>query len=183
MYREVLEARCRVLGESHAYTLNSKRDLAVVLCAKGKWQEAEEMHREVLEVMRQGYGESNPCTLVTILSQITTSQMRDREDWQFRFSWGKARQAGRVNDAISAVREATARLQDRVDDDHPSLLRWGFALAELLLQMNTADCLQEAEALLLRLVPALQKRFGPKNPFVKRATGEFIFPTRGSGQS
>lgn len=96
---------------------------------------------------------------------------------------GDAVHVDRVNDAISAVKKAIEGLQDRVDDDHPSLLLWGFALAELLLQMNTADCLQEAEALLLTLVPALQKRFGPKHPFVKRATREFIFPTRGSGQS
>ena len=43
------------------------------------------------------------------------------------------------------------------------------AAAELLLQVNTANCLQEAEDLLQTLVAVLQKRYGHEHPFVKRA--------------
>ena len=133
------------------------------------------MHREVLEAMRQVLGENHPETLVSMTSLANVRKMRDREDWQFRYSLDKPGHAGRVNDAISAVRKAIEGLQDRVDDYHPRLLRWRFALAELLLQMNTASCLQEAEDLLQKLVPALQNRYGPEHPFVQTATRDLVF--------
>ena len=167
---------CRRCFEGdHAYTLTSQNNLATVLQEQGKWQEAEEMHREVLEARRRVLGEIHPDTLGSMTSLANVRQMRDREDWQFRCSLDEPGHAGRVNDAISAVRKAIEGLQDRADDDHPHLLGWRFALAELLLQMNTANCLQEAEDLLQKLVPALQNRYGPEHPLVQTATRDLVF--------
>ena len=168
MHREVLEARRQVLGESHADTLGSKHNLANVLQKQGKWQEAEEMLREVLEARRQVLGENHPDSLGSMVNVAGVLQDRDKEDWQFRYSMGESGHADRIKYAVSTARKAIEGLQDRVDD-HPRLLRWRFALAELLLQMNTANCLQEAKDLLRTLVPALQNRYGPEHGFVKRA--------------
>ena len=180
--REVLEVMCQVLGESHRDTLGSRNILASVLQKQGKWQEAEEIHREVLEARCRVLGESHPDTLTSMTNVARVCHKRDKEDWQFRFSVGEARHTGRMDYAISTVRQAVVRLQGRVDDDHPSLLRFRFALAELLLQVNAEECLQEAEGLLLKLVPALQKRYGPKDPDVQRATGHLVFLLEEAGK-
>ena len=180
--REVLEVMCQVLGESHRDTLGSRNILASVLQKQGKWQEAEEIHREVLEARCRVLGESHPDTLTSMTNVARVFQNRDKLDWQFRFSVGEARHTGRMDYAISTVRQAVVRLQGRVDDDHPSLLRFRFALAELLLQVNAEECLQEAEGLLLKLVPALRKRYGPKDPDVQRATGHLVFLLEEAGK-
>ena len=182
MHREVLEVWCQVLGESHPDTLGGKSNLATVLKAQGKWQEAEEMLREVLEVRCQVLGENHPHSLGSMTSVASVFHNRDKEDWQFRFCMGEAGHADRINYAISTVRKAIDRLQGRVKDDHPSLLQWRFLLAKLLLQMNNANSLQEAEDLLQTLVPALENRYGPNHPDVQSATGHLVFLLEEAGK-
>ena len=76
MFREVLEGRSRLLGQDHQNTLNrgniraehqsilrTRSNLATVLQDQGKWQEAEEMHREVLQVRIRVLGADYPETL------------------------------------------------------------------------------------------------------------------------
>lgn len=48
-YREVLDVQRRVLGHSHPDTLKGTAKLANALLHRGKVQETEEMHRDVLE--------------------------------------------------------------------------------------------------------------------------------------
>ena len=165
----------QVLGEHHADTLKSRHNLAVVLQEQGKWQQAEEMHKEVLEVMRQVLGEHHPDTLSSLTNLSCVLQQRDCNDWKFRFSLDESSHDSRLSDAIAKLRTAIGVQKHRVDDDHPHLLVQSFLLAELLLQMNESSNLQEAEELLQPLVHALRERFGPKHPLTQRATSDLVF--------
>ena len=174
MHREVLEVRCRVLGKHHPDTLSSVKNLAVVLQEKGKWQEAEEMQREVLEVTRRVLGEDHPSTLSSMNNLALALQQRDRDDWKFRFSLDESSHRGRLEDAITMLRTAIGVQKHRVDDDHPELLLQKYSLAESLLQLNDGCSLQEAEELLLQIVPALQKRYGPQHKRTQKAIGDLV---------
>ena len=62
------------------YTLASKNNLATVLQGQGKWQEAEEMYRDVLEVRCQVLGKSHAETLSTKHNLATVLQGQGK--WQ-----------------------------------------------------------------------------------------------------
>ncbi len=79
-----------------------------------------------------------------------------------------------MTDAIDKLHRAIEALNPRVDDDHPQLLKQKGALAKLLLQINEESSLQEAENLLLQLVPALQKRYGPQDKRTQKAIGDLV---------
>lgn len=51
----------RVFGDGHPDTLRS--NLVIALRARGQWEEAEGMNREVLEIRRRVLGEEHPDTL------------------------------------------------------------------------------------------------------------------------
>ena len=175
MHREVLEVRRRVLGQEHPDTLNSMSNLANVLRDQGQWQEAEQMHREVLEIRRRVLGEKHPDTLSSMTNLASVLPERDAQDWQFRYSLSLASHVERLTDAIGKLRTAIAAFEQRADDDHPQLLQQNRLLAKLLLQINHESSLDEAENLLLRLVPALQERYGPRHPMTQEATGDLVF--------
>ena len=175
MHREVLEVRSRVLGSDHQDPLSSKNNLALVLQDQGKWQEAEEMHREVLETQSRVLGADHPETLRSMENLANTVAERDREDWRFRYTLDVAAHFGRLRDAIEKLRTSLAKHTFRVDDEHPDLLQRRVDLAALLVQMNEETCLKEAEDMLLKTVPALQKRYGFKDPLTSRATRHLVF--------
>lgn len=53
MHRQNLEVRTRILAAKHAHTLVSLRFLAMLLWPQGKYDEAEELNRQFLSVMRR----------------------------------------------------------------------------------------------------------------------------------
>jgi tetratricopeptide (TPR) repeat protein len=66
MARGSLSATTRVLGIKHPDTLMALEILAVVLNTKGAYEEAEQMHRQALELVEKG--KEHPGTLATINS-------------------------------------------------------------------------------------------------------------------
>ena len=174
MHREVLKVRCGVLGEEHPDTASSMNNLATVLQEQRKWQAAEEMHREALEIRRRVLGEEHQDTLSSMTNLANVLRERHKQDCRFRYSLSSASHAERVTDAIDKLHRAIEALNPRVDDDHPQLLERKRALAKLLLQINEESSLQEAENLLLQLVPALQKRYGPQDKRTQKAIGDLV---------
>ena len=100
---------------------------------------------------------------------------RDTKDWRFRYSMSSTSHSERVTDAIDKLRRAIEALKPRVDDEHPQLLEQNRALAKLLLQINDESSLNEAQNLLLQLVPALQERYGSQHPVTQEAIGDLVF--------
>jgi len=63
LYREVRQARERVLGKDSLDTLRSMNDLAKALADQEQYAEAEDLQRQVLEAARQALGKEHPQTL------------------------------------------------------------------------------------------------------------------------
>ena len=155
--------------------VESKLRMAIVLHDGGKWQEAEEMRRQVLEVRSRVLGEEHPDTLSSMDGLAGTVAERDQGDWHFRYTLDDATHYGRLVDAINKLRTSIAAQTLRADDEHPDLLKRRALLAELLVQMNQGSELKEAEVLLLQTVPALQKRYGFKHPWTSKAARHLVF--------
>jgi len=62
----VVEVRERVLGNEHPSTLTSMNNLALVQRDQGKYDEAEQMYREVVEVREKVLGKEHPDTLTSM---------------------------------------------------------------------------------------------------------------------
>lgn len=60
MYRQALDAREKVLGREHPFTLTSVNDLGLVLFSQGKYEEAEVIYRRALEGYKEVLGRENP---------------------------------------------------------------------------------------------------------------------------
>jgi Flp pilus assembly protein TadD len=58
MSRQTLELRESVLGKEHPSTLTSMSNLALVLDDRGKYEEAEQIHRQALELRAKVLGRS-----------------------------------------------------------------------------------------------------------------------------
>jgi Flp pilus assembly protein TadD len=64
------------LGKKHPETLASMSNLAGVLSSRGKYAEAETMHRETLALKEEALGKKHPSTLISInnLAVVLSSQ-------------------------------------------------------------------------------------------------------------
>ena len=63
---ESLEAKRSTLGDRHRDTLASINDVAHLLQAQGKFQQAESLFREALEAKKETLGDRHPETLVSM---------------------------------------------------------------------------------------------------------------------
>ena len=64
--------RHRVLGPTHPDTLNSRGDLAGCFHDQGRWHEASEIEKEVLDIRKIAYGSSHPSTLLSMSNYALT---------------------------------------------------------------------------------------------------------------
>ena len=93
------------LGEDHPDTLSSMNNLFNVLKEQGKWQEAEQLHREALKGMRPRLGEDHPDTLSSMNNLANVLQ-----------------EQGKRQEAEQLHREALKVRRSRLGDDHPDTL-------------------------------------------------------------
>ena len=70
-----------MLGKEHPDTLTSMNNLANVLSDQGKYEEAEEMHRQVLAVKETVLGKEHPDTLTSMnnLAEVLSNQGKYEE--------------------------------------------------------------------------------------------------------
>ena len=137
---------------------DSKLRMAIVLHEKGKWQEAEETNREVLEVTGRVLGGGHPDTLSSMEGLAGTVAFRDREGWQFRWFLEGDSHSGRLLIQLTSCEHQLQR-SHRVS---MTSTRTCLDLAALLVQMNEESEIKEAEVLLRQTVPALQRQYGFK---------------------
>jgi hypothetical protein len=64
-FRQVLDARQRVLGPDHPDTLTTRHEIARMLADEGKPAEAEAEFRQVFDVRLRVLGPDHPATLAT----------------------------------------------------------------------------------------------------------------------
>ena len=129
-------------------------NLANVLQEQGKWQEAEDMYKEVLKVMVCKLGEDHPDTLRATSNLAETLRERGQADPQFRQSGNPKVHQERLDEAISSARASLEGMQTRLGDEHhPNLLRGRYFLAKLLVQ---SGALKDAEELLRGLVDSMK---------------------------
>jgi hypothetical protein len=67
-----------VLGEEHLYTLTNMNNLASVLSDQGKYEQAEEMHRQALRLRETVLGNEHPSTL-TSMANLTSTYWNQRQ--------------------------------------------------------------------------------------------------------
>jgi tetratricopeptide (TPR) repeat protein len=72
LFMQVIEARKRVLGEEHPYTLTSMGNLAATYRSQGRWKEAEELEVQVIETEKRVLGEEHPDTLTSMANLAGT---------------------------------------------------------------------------------------------------------------
>jgi tetratricopeptide (TPR) repeat protein len=65
-----------VLGKEHPDTLTSMNNLASVLSNQGKYEQAEEMHRQALRLRETVLGKEHPSTLTSMnnLASVLSDQ-------------------------------------------------------------------------------------------------------------
>jgi tetratricopeptide (TPR) repeat protein len=117
MYQRALEAREKVLGQEHFYTLTSVSQLGLVLEGQGRYKEAEAMHRQALEGREKVLGPEDPDTLASmhLLAQFLTGQDRVSEAlplYQRAYS-GFHKILGEDNPTTVECRDKLRELQER----------------------------------------------------------------------
>jgi lipopolysaccharide biosynthesis regulator YciM len=63
MHKQALEAKRRVLGADHPFTLTSMANLASTYRNQGRWKDAEELEVQVMETSKTKLGADHPSML------------------------------------------------------------------------------------------------------------------------
>ncbi|KAJ5455860.1 uncharacterized protein N7458_004124 [Penicillium daleae] len=144
MYQRVLEGREKVFGPEHPNTLNAVTDLGVLLQRKGKYEEAEPMHRRDLEGSEKALGLEHPDTFISVDNLGMLLQ-----------------RMGNYEEAEPLHRRALEGREKALGFEHPDTLSSVNNLG-VLLQDQGKD--EEAEAMYRRALEAYQKTLGPEHP-------------------
>ncbi|OAP56891.1 hypothetical protein AYL99_09003 [Fonsecaea erecta] len=156
MHREVVEVRERVLGKEHLSTLTSMNNVAGVLCGdvynnlalvlsdQGKYEAAEQMHREVVEVIERALGKEHPSTLTSInnLALVLSHQ-------------GKYEAAEQMHREVVEVRERV------LGKEHPETLTSINNLAAVLSDQGKYEA---AEQMYREVVEVTERVLGKEHP-------------------
>ncbi|KAG7284986.1 hypothetical protein NEMBOFW57_009604 [Staphylotrichum longicolle] len=141
---QVVEARKRVLGEEHFYTMGSVSDLAAIYWGQGRWKEAEALELQVVEARKRVLGEDHPDTLASMNNLATTYHTQGR--------WKEA-------ETIELqVVEARKRV---LGEDHPDTLA---SMNNLATTYHTQGRWKEAETIELQVVEERKRVLGEEHP-------------------
>jgi len=185
-YRQVLDARLRLLGPDHPDTLTTRHDLATVLYKQGKLAEAETEARQALDARLRVLGPDAPTTLSTRyeIGRLLAAQGKQAEaETEFRQVLdAELRVLGPDHLSTLATRYEIARLlaaQDMLAEaesgfrqvldaelrvlgpDHPSTLATRYEIARLLAAQGM---LAEAETEFRQVLDANERVLGPDHP-------------------
>ncbi|MBV9025604.1 MAG: tetratricopeptide repeat protein [Streptomycetaceae bacterium] len=143
--RRALQARVRSIGADHGDTLNTRVRLAESIGAQGRWQEAEALARETVEL---GEARGWPLHESVISGRLAVAWIRRRQE-----RWEEATELARtVVDQFHTVR----------DDDHPFAVAARHLLVECLL--HTGD-LAGAEKQAAHVRQIRTTKLGPDHPY------------------
>jgi tetratricopeptide (TPR) repeat protein len=147
--------RSRTLGEGDAHTLEALGNLALVLQAQERYDEAEEAEREALERMRATLGPENPQTL-NVLNNLGAC----------------LREQGRAAEAEEIWRECLAPRERVLGPRHVDTLRSLSSLAMLLLEQGRN---QEAIPLLEQALAGQKELLGEDHQDTKSSKYRLAF--------
>ena len=162
-YRQVLDARRRLLGPEHPATLTSMNNLALTLLALGDAAGAAELHRQVLEAYERVLGPEHPNTLTSINNLALTLQA-----------------LGDAAGAADLHRQALEARRRLLGPEHPDTLTSMNNLAATLYTLGDAA---GAADLLRQALDAYRRLLGPDNPNTRTAAGNLASVQRTLDQS
>ncbi|EAU30101.1 predicted protein [Aspergillus terreus NIH2624] len=144
MHRRALEAREKVLGREHSFTLTSVSHFGLVLSRQGKYEAAEAMHRRAVEGYEKVLGREHPFTLTSVnnLGSVLESQ-------------------GKYKAAEATHRRAVEGCEKVLGREHPSTLTSVNNLGSVL---GSQRKYEEAEAVFRRALEASEKVLGDEHP-------------------
>jgi tetratricopeptide (TPR) repeat protein len=86
LFKQVMQARERVLGDEHPHTLASMNSLAAAYMHQGQWKDAEELQVQAMQTTKRVLGDEHPHTLASMNNLATTytlqGQWKDAEELQ-----------------------------------------------------------------------------------------------------
>lgn len=143
LYRKVLEAKRRLLGEWHRATLATMSHIADVLLHKDKHEEAEQLYRETLDARRRILGLEDPDTVASMCD--LAAALRALEKYE---------EAGQLYRGALAIRRRT------LGSDHADTLR---SLNDVGFIARLQRRYAEAEELFREAVAGRRRTLGPEH--------------------
>ena len=144
LFRQVLAARERVLGDAHADTLATRNEVAWMLGQQGRYKEAEELYRQVLAARERVLGDAHPNTLTT----------RSAVAWMLG-------ERGQYQEAEQLYRQVLEVSERVLGDAHPNTVTTRSAVAWIL---GERGHYQEAEQLYRQVLAAREQVLGNAHP-------------------
>ncbi|RPB00628.1 TPR-like protein [Choiromyces venosus 120613-1] len=143
-FRDVQEARSRILGPENSLTMTSLGDLALVLHDLRRYGEAEAMFRRVLKYREKALGPFHPETLKIInnIARVLHDQ-------------------GRYAEAKSMFQRTTEDTEKALGPTHPQTLT---AVHNLAFALRAESNHAEAETMFRRALEGREKVLGPTHP-------------------
>ncbi len=151
------------LGEDHPALLAVRMRCAYQAGRRGRWGEAEEAYREVLEAERRVLGDDHPDTLTT----------------RHELAWAVALQLGRWKEAEAAYREVLEARRRVLGDDHPDTLATRHALALVVADQGRWG---EAEGAFRKVLEARRRVLGDDHPHTLATRLELARMVAGQGR-
>lgn len=141
---QALAIRQRVLGADHPDSLSSMADLASLLAAQGKLEQAETLHRQALAKSREILGEQHTDTLTSINNLAVLLQ-----------------DLGKLDEAETLYREGLSKSREVLGHDDPDTL---ISLNNLAVLLQDRGQLDEAEAIYRDLLAKSRRVLGDEHP-------------------
>ncbi|KAI9782854.1 MAG: hypothetical protein M1816_001674 [Peltula sp. TS41687] len=105
LFRPILLALTKELGQGHQDTLNAMSHLALTYMSQGRWNEAEELQKQVLEMRKSILGEKHPDTLTSMNN----------------LAWSYGSQ-GHLNEAEELQKQVLEMRKSILGEKHPATL-------------------------------------------------------------
>jgi len=152
MYREVLEARTRVLGPDHGDTLGAMNSVAMLLAATGRFTEAEDLYQRVIDGAERALGPTHRNALKT------------------RFNLAQAVfQAGRYEEALTLLTRTLAVQRDALGPRHVDIADSLQMVATVNARLGHADLAADQFAEAIDMLSGL---LSPEHQFVLQLRSE-----------
>lgn len=162
MLEDALEKRANVQGVKQAAMSEANTELAYVYRRLGKFQEAENLYRSLIEIYRQNLGEDDPLTIKSLSSLGVTLHGR-----------------GKLAEAEEIYRDVLDKRLKLYDTAHPDIAMSYNNLGSLLLNRGKFE---ESEEMLTEALNMRLSLFGESHPKVSLTMNNLGILKRNMGQ-
>ncbi|CAI7635713.1 unnamed protein product [Penicillium palitans] len=141
--------RLKLFGGEDDESLESTAMLATVYWLEGQWEEAENLHMQVVKTRKKKLGEDHPSTLTSMANLAAT--YRDQGRWE------------KAENLEVQVMEARKK---KLGEDHPDTLR---SMGNLASTFSNQGRWEEAENLEVQVMEVRKKKLGEDHPDTMRS--------------